>query len=169
MEVGQFAAPGQSIGTVADDRALKLVAQIDQYFLGRVREGLPAQATIGNSSMSLVVTKVLPNVTAGKFQVELGAPSLESRTRLGQNVPIRILLSQPTRSVTIPVGAYLQETGGQYVFVLTADGAAATRRRVRLGARSDSQIVVEEGVAPGERVIVSSYRDFERHERIRIR
>jgi HlyD family secretion protein len=169
MEVGQFAAPGQSIGTIADDRTAKLVAQVDQFFLGRVREGLSAEADLENARLPLVVTKVLPNVAAGKFQVELGGASLSGRIRIGQNVPVRILLSQPARSVTLPVGPYLQETGGQSVFVLDADGSAATRRRVRLGPRSDSQVVVHEGVSPGERVIVSSYRDFEKHDRIRIR
>ncbi|HZG08669.1 MAG TPA: HlyD family efflux transporter periplasmic adaptor subunit [Allosphingosinicella sp.] len=169
VEVGQFASPGQSIGTVADDRALKLVAQVDQFFLGRVREGLPAEATLSGAVVPLTVTKVLPNVSAGKFQVELSAPAVQGRIRLGQNVPVRILLSRPERSVTIPLGPYLQETSGRWVFVLAADGATAERRPVRLGARNDNQIVVEDGLAPGERVIVSSYRDFEQHDRLRLR
>jgi HlyD family secretion protein len=132
-----------------------------------VREGQTAEMTVGNTKKPLVVTKVLPNVEAGKFRVELGGSGLSGQIRLGQNVPVRILLSKASQSITIPVGPYLDETGGQFVFVLSPDGSSAERRRVRLGARSDRQIVVEQGLSAGERVIISSYKEFEQYDRVR--
>jgi HlyD family secretion protein len=66
----------------------------------------------------------------------------------------------------IPNGAYYQDTGGNWVFVVAADGAVAVRRSVRLGRRNAQSIEVLEGLERGERLIVSPYTDFVDTDRI---
>jgi HlyD family secretion protein len=57
-------------------------------------------------------------------------------------------------------GAFLNETGGAWVFVLSPDRSVAMRRAVQLGRRNPNQIEVISGLLPGDEVITSSYSSF---------
>ncbi len=57
----------------------------------------------------------------------------------------------------IPNGAFFNDTGGNWVFVVNGSGTSATRRQVQLGRRNNDFIEVLDGLKPGERVITSSY------------
>jgi HlyD family secretion protein len=64
-------------------------------------------------------------------------------------------------------GAFADSGGGRSAFVLGDDGLAQ-RRQVRLGARSAGEIEVLDGLAAGERVIISSIAEFEDYDTIQI-
>jgi HlyD family secretion protein len=57
----------------------------------------------------------------------------------------------------IPNGAFFNDTGGSWIFVVDRGGNSATRRQVQLGRRNSDFIEVLSGLNPGERVITSSY------------
>ncbi len=67
-------------------------------------------------------------------------------------VDARIVVEKRVDAVVVPLGALFRHDGGWAVFVL-ADGRARLRT-VRVGPRGGLQAVVEEGLEPGERVIV---------------
>ena len=71
-----------------------------------------------------------------------------------------------SRAVILPVGPFLEASGGDYVFVLDSDGASAHRRRVKLGRRNAEQVEVLSGLHPGDRVITSDYATYDKIDRI---
>ena len=60
----------------------------------------------------------------------------------------------------LPNGYFYQEEGGNWVFVVSPDGAEAVRRTVRLGRRNTDFIEVLDGLEPGEKVITSPYTSY---------
>lgn len=66
----------------------------------------------------------------------------------------------PVPALLLDRGAFFQATGGHWVFVLDGKGRKAVRRPVRLGRQSNEVYEVLSGLAPGERVITSSYDTF---------
>ena len=66
----------------------------------------------------------------------------------------------------IPNGAFYNETGGSWVFVVTPDGGEAVKRAVRLGRRNANYIEVLEGLEPGEKVLTSPYTGFADKDRL---
>ena len=72
----------------------------------------------------------------------------------------------PAPALLLPDGAYLAESGGAWVFV--QDGSEARQRMVVLGRHAGGQVEVLSGLAPGERVIVSSYAEFGDASRLRL-
>ncbi|MEM1080826.1 MAG: efflux transporter periplasmic adaptor subunit, partial [Pseudomonadota bacterium] len=72
----------------------------------------------------------------------------------------RLELGSPLPAVLIPNGAFYQDTGGQWLFVVTSDRSEAVRRDVQLGRRNARHIEVLDGLEPGERVVVSPYTGF---------
>jgi HlyD family secretion protein len=70
---------------------------------------------------------------------------------------VKLTLGDSSRAVLIPNGAFFNDTGGNWVFVIDGSGRGATRRAVQLGRRNNDFIEVLGGIKPGERVITSSY------------
>jgi HlyD family secretion protein len=50
--------------------------------------------------------------------------------------------------------------------VVSADGRSAARRQITLGRHSSEQLEILAGLAPGDNVIVSSYENLNRADRI---
>jgi membrane fusion protein (multidrug efflux system) len=70
----------------------------------------------------------------------------------GQFVTVRVEGREPDRRVVIPQSAVLLDQQGAYVFV--AEGGRAAVRRIRTGQPIGGRITVQEGLKPGESVIV---------------
>lgn len=168
-EVGQTKAQGAVLGQVDSLDRFKLTAQIDEFYLGRVVLGQLAQFNIDERDYSARVAKIYPQIANGTFRVdlELGDPTPQG-VHTGQAVDIRLRLGGASRALLLPNGPFYQDTGGRWVFVISADEHHATRRNVRLGRRNPESIEVIEGLNRGERVIVSSYAAFQKFERIDI-
>jgi HlyD family secretion protein len=86
----------------------------------------------------------------------------------GQSAETRITLGGTSPGLILPNDAFLNDTGGAWAFVLAPDGRSAERREIRVGRRNNSQVEVASGLAPGERVIVSTYARFGKAERLQI-
>ncbi len=84
----------------------------------------------------------------------------------GQTLQTKLTLGDPAPALLIPNGAFYNETGGAWVFVVAPDGGEAVKRNVRLGRRNADYIEVLEGLEPGERVITSPYTGFADKDRL---
>ena len=84
----------------------------------------------------------------------------------GQALQVRLELGADRVANVLPAGAFLERTGGQWAFVVSADGKSAQRRAIQVGRRSTEQIEVLGNLAVGERVIVSDYGNLASVERI---
>jgi HlyD family secretion protein len=161
IQVGQSMQRGERIGQIDSPGRNKLQAGVDEFFLGRVATGQVARIDAGGRSYRARVTRILPQVQNGQFQVELQFLGEEPQgLQRGQTVQARLTLSDPSPAILVPYGAFLNDTGGAWVFVAAPDGRSAVRRTVRLGRRNADHVEVLDGLSPGERVIISPYTGF---------
>lgn len=162
LQPGQTLKAGDPVGQVDSEGRWKLVADVDQFYLGRVHAGLSASADIDGRSAALSVLKVLPQVTDGRFRVELGfAGPVPSGLNRGQTLDVRLVLGADRAAVVAPAGGWL-DAGGTTAFVLEHDGRAA-RRDVTTGRRNPDQVEVTTGLSPGERIVttpIAAYAKF---------
>ena len=161
IEIGQSLGRGERIGQIDDPTRFKLTALVDEFYLPRVDHGLAAIVTLDDREHTLKIVKIYPEVSNGQFEIDLTFDGDHpSNIRRGQTAQIRLSLGDPSKARLIPNGAYYQDTGGNWVFVVLADGSAAVRRDVRLGRRNARFIEVLEGLDIGERIVISPYTDF---------
>ncbi len=158
IQLGQSLQQGQRIGQIDSAGGNKLQADVDEYYLGRVRVGQTAAADVDGKSYRLKVAKVYPQVRNGQFQIDLDfdgpAPSSVQR---GQTVQTKLTLGDSSKALLIPNGAFFNDSGGTWIFVVDKSGNGASKRQVQLGRRNADFIEVLSGLSPGERVITSSY------------
>jgi HlyD family secretion protein len=167
IQVGQSMNRGERLGQIDSSGRNKLVAQVDEFYLGRVEPGQIATSEWGGRSYRLKVAKIYPQVKNGTFEVDfhfLGAEPAELQR--GQTLQTRLTLGDPAPALLIPNGAFYNETGGSWVFVVTPDGSEAIKRQVRLGRRNADYIEVLDGLEPGERVLTSPYTGFADKDRL---
>ncbi|MEM6638356.1 MAG: efflux RND transporter periplasmic adaptor subunit [Pseudomonadota bacterium] len=167
VEIGQSLGRGERLGQVDDPGRFKLTALIDEFYLPRVDLGLSASVELDGQSHTLRIVKIYPDVNNGQFEVDMAFDGDHpGNMRRGQTLQVRLSLGDPSDALMIPNGAYYQDTGGNWVFVVSADGRSATRRDVRLGRRNARFIEVLEGMEEGERLVISPYTDFVDLDRI---
>ncbi len=163
--LGQNITPGQKIGQINDLSDYKIEAQIDEHYIDRVKSGLSATFERQGTHFGLVVRKVYPEVRDGKFRADfVFTGERPDNIRSGQTYYINLQLGQPTESVIIPRGTFFQSTGGSWIFVLDADGKKAYRRTIKIGRQNPQYYEVNEGLEPGEKVIISSYESYKDNE-----
>jgi HlyD family secretion protein len=160
-EIGEFKTVAQRLGQIDITGDYKVRVEIDEHYIARVQTGQQGQADIAGKNYTLVVKKVYPQVQDGRFQVDMEfAGARPADIRRGQTLHIRLELGDPAEAVLLPRGGFYQKTGGNWIFVVGADGQKAVRRTIRLGRQNPDFFEVLEGVQPGERVVVSSYDSF---------
>ena len=160
IEVGESIVRGGRLGQIDDPDAYKLNVRIDEYYLGRVDLQQTAVAEHGNREYQLRVSKIYPQVNDGQFEVDMLFEEEPRDLRRGQTLQVRLTLGDNTDAVLIPNGSFYQETGGNWIFVVSPDSSEAIRRTVRLGRRNTDFIEVLDGLEPGEKVITSPYTSY---------
>jgi HlyD family secretion protein len=169
LEVGQSLAKGERLGEVDDPTHRKIAADVDEFYLNRVALGQTASLNWNGKDYELAVAKIYPQVRDGHFTVDLTFTGAEpSDVRRGQTLQAKLTLGDPTEALLIPDGAFFQDTGGSWLFVVAPDGKTAVRRNVRLGRRNSRFIEVLDGLQPGEKVVVSPYTGFVDKDRLQI-
>jgi len=163
VEVGQSIARGERLGQIDTPNDYKLTAFIDEFYLGRVDIG----QTASYQDYSLVIAKVYPQVQNGQFEVDFKFVSKQPQgIRRGQTIQIKLTLGDASKATLIPNGAFFQDTGGKWLFVVSQDGSEAVRRNVRLGRRNNQFIEVIEGLELGEQVVTSPYSSYQDMHRL---
>ncbi|MEM7276800.1 MAG: efflux RND transporter periplasmic adaptor subunit [Pseudomonadota bacterium] len=167
VEIGQSMARGQRLGQIDDPSQFKLSALIDEFYLPRIDLGLTAEIALDEKAYVLRIVKIYPEVANGQFEADLAFNAQAPvNIRRGQTVQMRLSLGDSSEALLIPNGAYYQDTGGNWLFVVAPSGDKAVRRNVRLGRRNAQFIEVLDGLEAGEQLIISPYTDFVDVQRI---
>lgn len=179
VDVGNVVNPGGSNGGnnsnngTIPDNALLVIERLDPIYADftisqnnlsavqdQMRDGtLSAEIRLPDSPEDAVsgrLTFVDNSVQTETGQVTLRAtlPNPGHRFWPGRFVNVRLLLGSIQGAVLVPATAPQMSAAGSYVYVVNSD-MTAEQRTVSLGQRQGDLIVVEKGVAAGEKVVVN--------------
>ncbi|MCQ2228695.1 MAG: biotin/lipoyl-binding protein [Bacteroidales bacterium] len=165
--LGQNIMAGQSVGQINILDSYRIHVNVDEHYIDRVSPGLVGSFERAGNNYDVSVQKVYPEVNGGKFRCDLVFTSEQpDNVRVGQTYYINLQLGESSNSIIIPRGSFFQTTGGQWLYVLNADGTEAVKRQVKIGRQNPQYYEVVEGLNDGERVIISSYESFGDAEKI---
>lgn len=160
-EIGEIKQAGEHLGQIDMMDGYKLKARIDERYISRVFVNQEAEFDFNKQTYSLYINKIYTDVTNGTFEVDLlfsgDAPKGIKR---GQTVQLRLIFSSATDAIIIKRGGFFQETGGNWIYVVSPSGDYAVKREISIGRQNTRYYEVKDGLEPGEKVIVSSYKSF---------
>jgi HlyD family secretion protein len=166
-EIGQSIPKGGRIGQIHKLTSFKVVAQIDEHYIDKVKVGLLAELERQSKKYQLKIRKVHPDVRDGRFAVEMVfVGDCPDNMRTGQTYYTRLQLGSPQQSMLLPRGNYFQKTGGRWIFVVSPDGKSADKRQIQIGRQNPKYFELTSGLNPGEKVIVSGYDNFGDNEHL---
>ncbi|BDG10020.1 efflux RND transporter periplasmic adaptor subunit [Anaeromyxobacter paludicola] len=179
-EQGQTVNAVQTAPTIVKVAKLDTItvkAQISEADVPRVKPGLPVFFTIlgqpdlrreatlravepaptsyATESTTTSSSSASSTSTAIYYNGLCDAPNADGALRISMTAQVTIVLARARQALTVPAGAVGHgPDGGATVRVQRPDGAVVSRR-VRLGLDDRVQVEVLEGLAEGERVVVS--------------
>jgi len=153
--------PGDPLYRIADLSSVWLIADVFEQDIGALRVGQDAKITVNaypGETFAGKVAFVYPTVSqqtrTGKVRIVVANPGLRLKTGMYANVALDVsVASHPV--VAIPESAVIDS--GTRQTVLVARGAGMFEpRQVKLGAHADGYYEIREGLAAGERIVVSA-------------
>jgi HlyD family secretion protein len=161
LKVGQSLVDGERVGQVDNLDSYKLEVLVDEFYINKVVIGQQAKFTVSGKEYRAEIDKISPEVNNGQFKVELSfVENQPENIRRGQTINLRLSLSESSNSLLLNAGSYMQDTGGQWLFVLDDDGQTAKKKMVRIGRSSPEYVEVLDGLEEGDEVITSSYQEL---------
>ncbi|MBD3237957.1 MAG: efflux RND transporter periplasmic adaptor subunit [Candidatus Eisenbacteria bacterium] len=161
VELGQYVSPGMPVARIVDPHVLKLVGHLTEREIGYVREGEPAQVSCEESpdprSAYVHWVGIEADPLTGKFPIEIHVDNAQRSLHAGVIGCARVLKVRHEDVIRIPRDAVVQRPSGPVAFVVEA--ARARVRRLTLGPDQGLMVVVENGLAHGDELIVRGQRE----------
>ena len=169
VQAGQLLTTGSNIAKLAVQGQLIAELQIPEAQVRDVSLDQPAVVKTRNSSINGVVHRIAPSVTNGSVQVDVKLIGEMPRdARLDSSITGEIRVADFKNTLFVRRPAFAQSNAVVVVFKETADHEFIEKITVRFGRGSIHQIQILEGLAAGDRVVVSDYANLESYSRIRL-
>ena len=167
VQEGQQLAAGANVARVAKPGTLYAELRIPELDARDLAPGLPAVIDMRDRLVRGRVVRVDPAVTAGAVRVEVDfdeALPTQARADLSVDGTIAIETLKNVRFVGRPVGA--QSDSATTVFRAKPGDSVAERVPVKFGKASVNQIVVLEGLEPGDIVALADTTQWSGKDRL---
>lgn len=163
---GSAVSPQAAPFSVVDMEALTFIAEVDEADIDRVKPGMKVTVTLDSFpgvEFPTTVTRVNPaaqaTATGGTvFEVEVALEGTDKNILLGMKGDADIEVSSRGSALTVPVEALFSEGGTDFVY-LVKDGKLA-KSEITVGATTDTEVEVLEGLAEGDVVALSGSTQY---------
>lgn len=161
VEVGNMVAPGTPVVRVLDVDTVKVVAGVPERYAADIERGARVGVTVDalggreyTGEVDFVGAAVAGDNRTFAIEVEVANPGLGIKPGMSANVQVfRVGLDS---ALVVPRHAVIRQEGGYVVYVArnTPEGWRAEARGVVPGLTRGEQVVIDEGLEPGDRVVV---------------
>jgi membrane fusion protein, multidrug efflux system len=155
VEVGQSAAPGMPVATVASysDR-IRVRAAVSDADMPYVKTGATADVSVSaipDQVFSGRVTQISPMVDAASRSatVEVTLPNGQHRLVPGMTASVRLVVERREHVVAVPLSALFSTDKTRAVII---DGTTARSRPIQAGLVGDDLVEIVSGIQPGDKV-----------------
>jgi len=149
---------------IVNTNSLKVITDIPENYLSRVKKGIPVLVTIPdvdktfNSTISVISQSV--SATSRGFTAEIKIP-FDPSLKPGQSAITKILDYAVTNSLVIPVNVIQSDEKSKYVYVLQtlSNGKTVAKKKpVIIGEVYGDKVEIKTGLAAGDQLITEGYQ-----------
>ncbi|TIL80666.1 MAG: efflux RND transporter periplasmic adaptor subunit, partial [Mesorhizobium sp.] len=157
---GMMAEAGQTLFRIADVSTLWVMADVPEYELSSVRIGDKATVRIRSlpgkvfeGKVGLIYPEIQGQTRTARMRIELPNPDGLLLANMYAEVEIATGGTDPV--VTVPDSAVI-DTGDRQVVIVDKGKGSFEPRDVKIGMRGEGMTEIMEGIAEGERIVVSA-------------
>lgn len=169
VEVGQRVTPGTVLAKIAQPSRLKAEIRIPETQAKDVMIGQLAYIDTHNGVIPGRVVRIDPAAVSGNVTIDVSLEgALPPGARPDLSVDGVVELERLTDVLYVQRPVYGQANSLISLFKLTPDGKEAHRVPVRIGRVSVQTVEIVEGLAVGDRVVLSDMSAWDGHSRLRL-
>lgn len=170
VEVGQQVSPGTNLARVADPTRLKAELKVAETQARDIQLDQPTAIDTRNGIIAGRVSRIDPAVQNGTVTVDVALQGpLPRGARPDLTIDGTVELERLADVLFVGRPAVGQTGSAVGLFRLLPDGRDARRVMVTLGRSSVNTVEVIDGLAEGDRVILSDMSSWDAFERVRLR
>ena len=165
LKAGELAGPGMPIVQILNTAKIKVVANVPETYLGKIKKGAMVDIKFPalNESTRAKVTQLGRTINPGNRTFEIEVAMTNKNGLLKPNLLALMLVNDLSVSdaVVIPIEVVQQEVSGKkYVFLKEdgPDGAIAKKVYVETGETYEGETMVTNGLQGGETLITEGGR-----------
>ncbi|OUL56260.1 efflux RND transporter periplasmic adaptor subunit [Pseudoalteromonas ulvae] len=169
VEIGESKSRGARLGQIDIPNEYKLVVRLDEFYLNQVQREMTVMVALENETIAARVSKIDSRVQQSQFQIEVNLPTNTLGVKRGQSIDVELMLGDDkNNALLLNRGAFFTSSGGHWVYVLEQEGDKAVRRDIRLGKKNQDYFQVLSGLNAGDKVITSTYSNFDKAQQLYI-
>lgn len=178
VERGSLVAAGTSAFTLADTRVVKMEFGVPDSMLTHFKMGaaVPVELeALQGRTLTGRVTEIAASANRDSrvFTVQVSLPNRDHSLKVGMIASVRVEQADAQTVPLVPVSALITAQSGSSdysVFTLTEqDGKQfATLQSVRIGQTIGRSVVIDEGLIPGQRIIVNRTNQLKDGTQVRV-
>lgn len=169
VELGQWATPGFILARVEQPGKLKAVLRVPETQAKDIVIGQGVSVDTRNGIIPGQVARIDPSVQNGTVGVDVTLEgALPSGARADLSVDGTIEIERLNNVLFVGRPAFGQPDGTVQLFKLGPDGSTAVRQAVKLGKSSVTTIEVLQGLAAGDKVIISDMSAWDNVNKVRV-
>ena len=173
VKTGSAVTAGQTLlNTISSDKELAVDFNIDQKEIYRFTTMMNEKPNAADSTFTLAFGEdVYPypgkivlldravNPQTGTIKARLVFPNNKNLLIAGMNGTVRVKSNAKAHSVLIPYKAVVEQLGEFFVYV-PGDSNKVSQRRVVLGKQIGNDVIIKDGLADGEKVVVEGVQNL---------
>lgn len=158
--------------SIVNTSALRLLVNVPENYLGRIKEGTPITVTLPESNnkqiktKATVVSKMIDPATRS-FYVEASIPA-DPAIRANQIAKVQILDYSKNDAVTIPVNTLQTDQNGKFVLVAVSENnkLVVRKKRVVPGELYGDRLEIKSGLEVGDQLITEGFQSLYEGQKI---
>lgn len=171
IEPGDIAQPGRRMMTLALDGPARLIVQVDEKNLPLLEQGraaLAAADAFPSQRFEALIAYISPGVDAARGTIELRLDVPRPPDFLKSDMTVSIDVAGPLlkQALFLPAEA-IRQLQSDAPYVLVERAGQALKASIRTGLQTQGRVQIVDGIAAGDRVILS--REVEAGMRVRER
>lgn len=172
----QVNAWNPGVATLPDLTQMESITYVNEIDVRKIAVGQPVAITLDadpTKKLPGVVPQVAnvgeqrPNSDSKVFEVHVTLTKADTTLRPGMTTGNAIETFRVKDALHVPIEAVSNENGIAYVF--RRDGASVVKQQVAVGAMNDDAIIVQQGLAEGDRVLLTPPLDKDKIALVKLR
>lgn len=165
LQAGEIAAPGNPIVQLFNPNKLKVTADVPESYLGKIKRGDKVKVSFPALESEVIKTVTLVGRTIDPsnrtFKIEVDIDNMGGKLKPNLLAEISFVDYSQSDAITVSLPLVQEEVSGRkYLYIVANEGGKPVARKsyVTIGESSMGQVIIKEGLAPGDKVITEGAR-----------
>ena len=175
VKLGSAITAGQTLmNTISSDNPIAVDFSVDETLISKFNQLLHKKSGRNDSTFTIILPdqSLYPytgklilldravDTQTGTITARLEFPNKNNILKPGLTCNVRVLNNDSSKSIIIPYRAVVVQMGEYFVFVI--NGNKVSQRRIQIGRSIKDKVIVDNGLKPGEQIVVDGVQKLKR-------